>query len=804
MTENNNTRSCSSIERSRQIFKGIVQGVGFRPFLYRSAQKFNLSGFVKNTSEGVILEVEGEGENIEAFTRYAMENLPPLSEVVDHQVSKIPALHSTIFEILSSENTNKSDLLVSPDIAVCENCKKELETPTDRRYGYAFINCTDCGPRMTIIQDLPYDRPKTTMSKFPMCPACNHEYHDPMDRRYHAQPVSCFKCGPTLSLYDQNMNRIETDNAVKETCKKLEEGFVVSIKGLGGYHIACLASSDEAVLKLRQYKHRVAKPFALMGTLDMIRENCEVSEEEEKHLLTSSAPILLLKRKPGENTPPGSSIKPITKSFGKVQETISRNGFLGGGTISKHAAPGQNTLGFMVPYTPLHILLLDEIQEPLVMTSANISDEPIIYQDDLEALRQFSDYILTHDRDIHLFADDSVARVFDNQLYMIRRSRGYIPFPITLPFHSSKTILGLGPMLKTTFTLIRGNKALTGPYIGDTESPSAIDAERFAVNHYLKLFSVKPDIVVIDRHPLYPNRLIARDFKESEIVEIQHHKAHVGSLLAEKSETGRIIGISMDGTGYGDDGNIWGGEFFVGDYRNLSRFGHLKYIFLPAGDKSVKEPWRFALSILYHLYNSADSPEVLRFARQFDKKGLQQLEVIKAARSGTGILTSSCGRVFDAVSSILGLGHTSDYDGHLPTLLQACAENADDSTLAYSFSIEKEENNTILNLVPLFHDIIKDKRSVQEKAAAFHRTLAKGIAGMAENARDVSGINKAGLTGGVFQNTLLLRMTIDELKEKGFDVLIHSDIPSNDGGISLGQVFLAAADPTAWGEVCSA
>jgi hydrogenase maturation protein HypF len=444
----------------------------------------------------------------------------------------------------------------------------------------------------------------------------------------------------------------------------------------------------------------------------------------------------------------------------------------------------------MVPYTPLHILLLQEINEPLVMTSANISDEPIIYKDDTKALQALSDYILSHDRDIYLFADDSVAQIFGDHLYMVRRSRGYVPFPITISFNSPKVILGLGPMLKTTFTVIRGDKAITSAYIGDTESPSAIEAEKFAIQHYMKLFSFKPDIVVLDKHPGYPNRLIAREFPDAEVIEIQHHKAHVGALLAETGETRPIIGISMDGTGYGDDGNIWGGEFFVGDGKSLARFGHLKYLFLPGGDRSIKEPWRFALSLLQTLY-SENHPTVTQFAGKFGKKGQQLLEIIKKPHRQLGVLTSSCGRIFDAAASILGIGYLNGFDGDLPSLLQSLAEKSESCDVIYHYSIEKEEKNTILNLLPLFHDIINDNRNVSEKAFIFHKTLANGIVNMAERARLEFGINIAGLTGGVFQNTLLLELTMAGLKEKEFQVLIHSEIPPNDGGISLGQAYLA-------------
>jgi hydrogenase maturation protein HypF len=754
----------SSAARYRILFKGIVQGVGFRPFLYRSALKFQLNGHVKNTSEGVILEVEGQ--NLDAFVTYIFSHLPPLSEVTYHEVKEIPTEGSTAFEILASRSSDTSDLLVSPDIAVCENCKKELMDPGDRRYRYPFINCTDCGPRMTIIDDLPYDRPSTTMKKFPMCAQCEKEYRDPMDRRYHAQPVSCYHCGPILALYNSRTGEVETKTGAPleplvDAARKLKQGDVVAIKGLGGYHLACMAESDEAVMKMRRFKRRERKPFALMGTLEMIRESCRVSEEEEFHLTATNAPILLLDRKRD-------------------------------GRISQHVAPGQNTLGYMVPYTPLHIVLLQEVGSPLVMTSANISDEPIIYKDVLPALGELSDYVLTHDREINLFADDSVARVVDGKIYMVRRSRGYVPFPITIPVEAQKTVLALGPMMKTTFTMVRGNKAIVSPHIGDTDTPYSIEALRHAVEHYKNLFDIKPQMVVVDKHPGYPGRLLARQFPDAEIVEIQHHKAHVAALLAETNENDPVIGIAMDGTGYGDDGKIWGGEFFTGSYRNLRRYGHLQYLFLPSGDKSVKEPWRFALTILHSIYG-AGHEKVEAFARRFGEIGEKQLKIISSGLTAFGVMTSSLGRVFDAAAVLMGIGDVSDFDGDLPSRLQAAAESSGVTDGLYRYEIKKDENQTILNLLPMFRDIIEDNRDVNQRAYQFHKTLAVAVAEVAERAGNELNIKKAGLTGGVFQNTLLLRLTRTELEKHGFRVLVHSEVPANDGGISLGQALLASA-----------
>jgi hydrogenase maturation protein HypF len=744
-------------KRVRILVKGIVQGVGFRPFLYRSAHKFKLSGFVKNTAQGVILEVEGKEGDIEDFNTYIIENPPPLSLIESHETQTVPVQGSDIFEIVSSEADGEGDLLVSPDIAICDNCKRELFLRSDRRYGYPFINCTDCGPRFSIIVELPYDRPKTTMKDFVMCPQCETEYGDPYDRRYHAQPVSCYDCGPTLSLYDREQNKLE--NPLDTTARKLKEGAIIAVKGLGGYHLACIAAMEPAVLRMRELKGRETKPFALMGMMEMIMEYAEVSEEEKKLLLSPAAPILLLRRKDE-------------------------------GRIAHSAAPGLGELGFMLPYTPLHLLLLEKVNEPLVMTSANITDEPIVYKDDMEALRALSDYILTNDREIRIFEDDSVARVFDGGLYMVRRSRGFVPLPLKMALDYPETILALGPMLKTTFAFLFKGKAIMGQYIGDTDSPASIEAEREALDHFMRLFSLKPGIVVMDKHPGYPNREIAEDevFKGAKKIEIQHHEAHVGALMAEKDHLDKIIGISMDGTGYGDDGNIWGGEFFVGDYRELTRFGHLKYLFLPSGDKAAKEPWRFALSVLYALYGNSE--RVRAFAQQFGKKGEFLLEAIE--KEAGGILTSSCGRLFDAAAAILGIGNLNTYEGEMPIKLQACAEKSGGTADLYRFSIEEEKNNKILNVLPTIHDIIEDKRDTADKAYLFHRTLARGFADMAIMAGKEYNISTVGLTGGVFQNMMLLEMTKDFLEKEGFSVLIHSEVPPNDGGISLGQAFLAA------------
>jgi len=742
-------------KRSRITIKGIVQGVGFRPFLYRSAHQFQLTGFVKNTSKGVILEVEGEKQALEDFNAYIIKNPPPLSLIEHHETREIPLEGSERFHIVPSEDTGQNDLLVSPDIAICANCRDEMFDPQDRRHNYPFINCTDCGPRFSIINSLPYDRPKTTMEKFPMCPQCGKEYGDPYDRRYHAQPVSCYRCGPVLTGHGKEGE--ETANPLDKAIEHIQANRIVAVKGLAGYHLACRALSQEAVVRLRELKGRETKPFALMATLEMIKQYAHVSPKEEALLQSPASPILLLKCKNNDG-------------------------------IAPSLAPGLANMGFMTPYTPLHFLILEKIGEPLVMTSANITDEPIIYKDEIQSLSGLSDYILSHDREINIFADDSVAQVVNDKLYMVRRSRGFVPLPLKIPVQTPHTFLALGPMMKTTFTFLYKGKALVGQYIGDTDSPATLEAEKKAVDHFRNLFSLEPTHVVMDAHPGYPNRELASQYPNAQVIEIQHHQAHVGALMAEHGMLKPMIGISMDGTGYGTDGNIWGGEVFVGDYKKLERFGHLKYLFLPSGDKSAKEPWRFALSVLHELYGPEG--KTLEFAREMGIKGEQVLETIK--KRVAGIPTSSCGRVFDGVGVLMGLGKLNSFEGELPMKLQALAESAPKGSKTYPYGLENEKKLQILNLMPMIRGIIEDRGDRAEIARAFHTTLAKGLVKMATKARNEYNIETVGLTGGVFQNTLLLEMTVDLLKQEDFSVLIHSQVPPNDGGISLGQAFLAA------------
>jgi hydrogenase maturation protein HypF len=739
--------------RLRIHFSGIVQGVGFRPFLYRTAEKFGLKGFVKNTSAGVTLEVEGN--HLSEFVRHIMHKAPPLSHIETLRMEEIQVKNSNKFVILESDALGHKNVMVSPDIALCSNCQKEMADPNDRRHAYPFTNCTDCGPRFTIIEDLPYDRPRTTMKKFKMCPDCRREYESPSDRRYHAQPVSCPHCGPKLKLLIKGKS--SKTKPLAEAIKILKAGKVLAIKGVGGYHLACRAASPQAVARLRAYKKRSSKPFALMATMAMIRKSCQVAVPEKELLESPAAPIVLLEALPGNN-------------------------------LASRVTPGQNRLGFMLPYSPLHRLLIEKMGESLVMTSANLADEPIIFKDNSRELPQLADAVLTHNRPIQAFCDDSVVQVFEKNIYFVRRSRGFVPLPIRLPFSCPIPILAMGGMLKTTFTLLYENRALISQHIGDTGTTSALAAEKQAIAHFLKLFALHPKVIAIDNHPAYPNRLLAGEFPDAEIIEVQHHRAHIASLLTEVNETNKVLGIALDGTGYGDDSTIWGGEFFIGDLRGLERVGHLLPIFLPGGDAAAREPWRMALSLLLAL---PDAEKIARrFAKKFDTKGNQVFEAIAQRRGG--ITTSSCGRLFDGVAALLGLGDYNSFEGELPMRLQAEAEKSRPQKKPYPFVIENKDGMYILNMLPAIAAMLSDKKCLAEKAYSFHLTLAHGLLAMVGELTVASGIRKVALSGGVFQNLLLLKLSRELLLNNGFQVLHHVQVPANDGGIALGQAALAA------------
>ncbi|MGC9367270.1 MAG: carbamoyltransferase HypF [bacterium] len=737
--------------------KGIVQGVGFRPFIYKTAHHYKLTGFVKNTSSGV--EIEVQGDKVEKFVDFLKEHHPPLAKITKIKVSKIPSVPTENFVILESEEDVQRDVLIPPDIAICEDCYREFNNPENRRFHYPFINCTNCGPRFTIITDIPYDRPFTTMKDFEMCDDCHREYTDPNDRRYHAQPVSCFKCGPQLKLLNNQGISLEV-NPVAFAGEMLLQNKIIAIKGLGGFHLACLADKDQLVLAIRKKKQRGNKPLAVMASLNMIQHITCLREEEQAALTSPSAPIVILK------VPP----HPL---------------------ISKELAPGLDSVGFILPYTPLHLLLFRYVDKPLVMTSANLSHQPIMYKQNSDLLA-LADYVLTHDRQIHSPCDDSVVKIFNQQPYFFRRSRGYVPQPITLSFTSPKVVLGLGPMLNNTFCMLVGNQSFPSQYLGTTDNLKTLNREQQNIDQFCKMLSVQPHITAVDKHPNFPNRKLADNFPQSKLVEIQHHRAHIASLLAELQEDGPVIGIAMDGTGFGDDRKIWGGEFFMGSLQSLERVGQLKYYFLPTGETAIHQPWRYALSLLHSLYGNGKPTS--HFADKFTSQSSSVLDIIK--KQNIGVFNSSCGRLFDAVASLLGIGHYSTYRGELPSVLQGAAERVSvDSKLmqkSYNYSISFNDNYLVLDMLPAIGEIIEDKIDVCLKAFYWHFSLAKALLDSSKILREHYHLNKVGLSGGVFQNTLLLEMLLDMFNNNNFEVLIHRQLPPNDSCISLGQAVLAA------------
>ena len=739
--------------RLRVRFTGVVQGVGFRPFLYRAARRFGLTGTVRNRGAEVVLEIQGG--RLRGFMGHVRHEAPPLSHIETLRWEKIKAKKEGKFVILESQGQGREDVMLSPDIALCRACASEMADPRDRRFRYPFTNCTDCGPRFTIIEGLPYDRPRTTMKRFAMCPECHGEYVDPDDRRYHAQPVSCPNCGPRLRLLMKG--KIQDGDPLDRALRLLKKGRVVAVKGIGGYHLACRAGDAKALERLRRFKGRERKPFALMAFLPTIERHCLVAAAEKKLLQSPQAPIVLLRAKAGD------------RLVGRV-------------------APGQNRIGFMLPYSPLHALLLAGMNEPLVMTSANIADEPILFDDAAPGLPGLCDAVLAHDRPILSFADDSVMMVFAKEPCFVRRSRGFVPLPIALPFTAPGTVLALGPMLKTTFAFVDGKRAFVGPHIGDTGSNPALAAEKRAALHFMKLFSLRPQVVAVDRHPAYPNRLLAGAFPGARIVEVQHHQAHVASVLAENGEKGPVVGIALDGTGYGDDGAIWGGEFFSGGLAGMKRAGHLRSLFLPGGDAAAREPWRTALSMLDAI---GDDRRAGRLAARFGRKGRQVLEAVRERRGGA--MTTSGGRLFDGVAALLGLGDVNSYEGELPALLQADAERSRPLRNAYPYALEREGGMLVLDMLFSVEAMLADRRGRAEKAYRFHWTLANAVLDMALALDREAKTGKAALSGGVFQNILLLSMTAGLLERNGFRVLIQRRVPPNDGGVALGQAALAAA-----------
>lgn len=759
---------------------GVVQGVGFRPFVYKLAHSCDISGWVNNFPGGVHIEAEGTEEIIQTFILRLQQEAPLVSSVDTFQVEYAAFLGYSGFEIRESSSESANEAYISADIAVCADCLQEMNDPKNRRFRYPFINCTNCGPRFTITTGIPYDRANTTMSTFPMCEYCADEYHDPADRRFHAEPVACKRCGPRLFLLDATGRQIASGSELERAVVMLNAGKILAIKGLGGYHIACDAKNKEAVRELRKRKARDGKPFALMAkNIEVVQQYCFVNELELEILQGIKRPIVLLERRPGTEL---------------AAQSIS---------------PDNNKIGIMLPYTPLHHLLFDAGIELLVMTSGNLSGEPIYYKDDeaIEGLSGIADYFLTNNREIYIRADDSVTSVFRNKEFIIRRSRGYVPFPLDIsstinsaesPSTSLPSVLACGSELKNTFCLTKGGKAFLSHHIGDLENIETLQSFETGICHFKKIFSVVPQAVAFDKHPDYLSTIYADGLQGVARFPVQHHHAHIASCMAENCLTGKVIGIAFDGTGYGDDGKIWGGEFFTGDYAGFERRAHFDYVPLPGGETGIKEPWRMAVSYLVQAYGDA-FPYSLPFLKRIDPQKvsivLQQVE-----KRINAPLTSSAGRLFDAVSSLVGLCDVIEYEGQAAIRLEKEA-NAVDTGL-YPYEIIPGEFGyriQILEMIRVITEEVLKGREISHIAGAFHRTVATITLDVCRLLREKYGLQDVVLSGGVFQNRLLLQLMIDELEKDGFKVYTHSKVPTNDGGISLGQAAIALYKLTGMG-----
>ncbi|GGJ26800.1 carbamoyltransferase HypF [Streptomyces brasiliensis] len=769
--------------RRRVTVRGVVQGVGFRPYVHCLATELKLTGHVTNTPDGVVVEVEGAPESVDRFCARIGVEAPPLARVDSVEHHDVAATGDTTFSILASRTDGPGGTLIPPDTATCAACLRELADPADRRHRHAFVNCTHCGPRFTIVTGLPYDRAHTTMSGFPLCPACAREYADPADRRFHAQPVACPHCGPRLRLLvgrpgDGSPEEVGEADPVAEARRLLARGSVLAVKGLGGYHLACDASAPTAVALLRRRKARGDKPFALMArSLDDIEHLVRISAGERDLLTGAARPVVLLRRRAG-----GAPEKPWPADA---------------------VAPRSPDLGVMLPYTPLHHLLFGLPGDPegprlLVMTSGNVSGEPIVTddRDALERLAHLADAWLTHDRPIQVPCDDSVVRLCDGEPLVVRRARGYAPLPLDLPV-PVRPALAVGGDLKNVFCLGEGRRAWLSAHIGDMDDLATQHAFARAVEQLESITPVRPELLAADRHPGYRSAQWAeRNAVGRRVVRVQHHHAHVAAAMAEHGLDGErpVIGVAFDGTGYGDDGAVWGGEFLLADYTAFTRLGHLAYVPLAGGDAAVQRPYRMALAHLKAagIDWSADLPCVTACPRDEHTVLSRQLE-----RGLNCVPTSSMGRLFDAVSSLAGICHRVGYEAQAAVELEAAALSASaEDTVAYGFAVQATDTGPLrADPAPVLAAVVDDLRADVPSAwiaARFHRAVAALVHGVCVVARERHALDAVALTGGVFLNTLLSSACATALEADGFTVLRHHLVPPGDGGLALGQLMVAA------------
>jgi hydrogenase maturation protein HypF len=792
----------SSRIRTAVRVEGIVQGVGFRPFVYALATSLGLGGLVGNDMDGVFAEVEGDTDAVERFLVLLEQQAPPLARIERVTTSGLRPTGSAEFAIAPSaasgaDGAAQRRTLVSADTATCADCLAELADPADRRFGYPFINCTNCGPRFTIVRDVPYDRALTTMSGFAMCDRCAAEYHDPADRRFHAQPVCCPACGPRLTLLDATgldatgldatgldatgLDTAGLDTAGLDTAgaaqpgtdpiaaaaTRLRAGQVLAVKGLGGYHLAVDAASEPAAAALRGRKHREDKPFAVMvADVAAARELAEVDDAAAALLASPRRPIVLLPRRQDAAPDPAAA------------------------RLAASVAPGNRQLGVMLPYTPLHHLLLRAFAGPMVLTSGNVSDEPIAYRDAdaLERLAGIADAFLVHDRAIHIRTDDSVVRAFRGQESVLRRSRGYAPEPLAVPVNFARPVLACGAELKSTFCLGRGSHAFVSQHIGDLENAETLASFTEGIAHFRRLFDIDPEQVAHDLHPDYLSTRYAQDMTGVELIGVQHHHAHIASCLADNGETGPVIGVAFDGTGYGPDGTIWGGEFLLADLAGFERAAHLAPVPMPGGAAAIRQPWRMAAS---YLAAAGPVPGGLDVTTRNQQSWAAVLTM--AQRGINAPATSSAGRLFDAVAAVLGVRDVIRYEGQAAIELEQLADPA--VVDWYPVRVDDRDPLRIMgaDLVRAAADELAAGVARPVIAARFHNGVAAAISRVCAELRDRTGLGTVALSGGVFQNLLLTERVAGQLADRGFRVLVHHRVPCNDGGISLGQAVVAAA-----------
>ncbi len=789
------------VERAKVTVRGIVQGVGFRPYVYALAGSLNLKGYVTNTSDGVSIDVEGE--NLADFIARLPAGAPGLSQIYEVAVSPLPARGYTDFRIVESTEEGRFTL-VSRDASICDDCLKELFDPKDRRYLYPFINCTNCGPRFSITQSVPYDRPNTTMSVFEMCAECRGEYDDPKDRRFHAQPNACPKCGPRVEFAVQSskFKVSEKEDPLESAVRLLREGAIIAVKGLGGFHIACDATHDEAVRRLRERKRKSNKPFGLMAPdLEAIEKYCEVSEEERRLLLSDRRPMVLLKKRSGT-----------------------------GESLPEAVAPHNRYLGFMLPYTPLHYLLFYHPMthhpspvtrhchfDALVMTSGNLSEEPIVKDNDeaLEKLGGIADAFLFHNRDIFMRVDDSVVRVTKSReerrgnstistrhssLSFIRRSRGYVPEPVALRDEGPE-VMGCGADLKNTFTVTKGRFAIPGQHIGDMENYETLRFFEESLANIKKVYRAEPVAIAHDLHPGYLSTgwALERGAKSTEngirLFGIQHHYAHIGSVMAEHGLAGKVIGVAFDGTGYGLDGNLWGGEFIVADIYGFQRAAHFRYVPLPGGEAAIREPWRTAVSYLADLEGerTLERLEALGFVRRHGAEMIEKIMKLIPLREFSP-LSSGAGRLFDTVSALLGVCDSNTFEGEAAIALESLVVESVDEAYPVDIKLDIAEKRGMVvdfsySIAGLVEDFLRgvDRRII---ATRFHNTIAEVIVRTAGAMAETWGVKDVALSGGTFQNLYLLEKTMRMLTLEGLNVYTNEKVPCNDAGISLGQAYL--------------